>query len=113
MLSAFVNEKLLVHSTTQAVLRKHTLYGYFYYLIRTAADEALCSFGLLTSRVARVSHILLVFHLVAGKNDLTAVDYYHIISTIEVWSVVGLVLATEYVSNACSHTAKRLVSSVY
>jgi hypothetical protein len=113
MLCAFVNEKLLVHSAAKTVLRKHALYGYFYHLVRTAGYEALSALGLLTAWVAREGHVFLVLHLVAGKYNLTAVDYYYVISTVEVRCVIRLVLAAEYVGNLRSHAAKRLVGSIY
>ena len=112
MLSALVNEELFIHRAAKAVLRKHTLHGYFYYLVRTTCNEALGRLGLLTARIAGIGHVFLVFHFVAGKDDFTAVDYYHIISAVKMRCVIRLVLATEYVSNLGSHAAKRLVGSV-
>jgi hypothetical protein len=49
MLSAFVNEELLIHSAAEAVLWEHTLNGDLHYLVRAAANEALGSLGLLAS----------------------------------------------------------------
>ena len=113
MLGAFVDEEFLIHRTAEAVLRKHALYGYFYHLVRTACYEALGRFGLLTARIACKCHVLFVFHLVAGKNDLTAVDNDYIIAAVEMWRVVWLVLAAEYVGNPGSHAAECLVGGIY
>lgn len=113
MLGTFVNEELLVHSAAKAVLRKHALYGYFYNLVRATSYEALRLFGLLTTWVTSEGHVFLVLHLVAGKNDLAAVDYNYVISTVEVRRVIRLVLAAEYVGNLRSHAAERLVGSIY
>ena len=113
MLGAFVDEEFLVHGAAEAILWKHALNGYFYYLVRTTGYEALGSFSLLTARITCISHVLLVFHLVAGKNDLTAVDNDYIIAAIEMWRVVWLVLAAEYVCNPGSHAAECLVGGIY
>jgi hypothetical protein len=112
MLSAFVYEELLVHSATKAVLRKHTLYGYFYNLVWAASYEALCSFGTLTTWIASVGHVFLILHLIAGKDNLAAIDYDNVIAAVEVRRIICLVLATEYVSNPGSHTAQSLVGGI-
>ena len=111
--SAFVNEELLVHSATKAVLRQHALDSALDGYIRTTGDEFLGCFCLLASGIAGVSQILLVFHLVASELNSTRVDNDYIIAAVEVRSIVGLVLATQDVSNLGSHPAHGLVGSVY
>ena len=74
--------------------------------------EILRSVAALTAGITGVAEILALAHLVTVEDDLVCVDDDHIVTAVDVGSLVCLVLATENLCDIAAKAAENLVGSI-
>lgn len=109
MLTTNIYVKIAEKSVSQTILGKHAFYGFFNQSVGLFIHHLAGSGKTLATGVTRMTGVNLVLHLVAGKLDLLSIDDDHIVTAINVRSVVGLVLATDDLGYLGCKAAKYLV----
>jgi len=112
MLLAGENLQLGEHLTSEAILGKHTLDGVLHYEIRTAFLHLSNAQVLFATDVAAIEHVLLLFYLLAGQNDLVGIDNDDEIAGIDVRRVGWLVTTAQLISDLDGQTAQDLILGV-
>ncbi len=93
VLTASIYMQITEQLTAELVLGKHAPDGILYHEERLFCHRLTGCGMTLTTRVARVTNILLLIPFVAGKTNLICIDDHHIVTTINMRRVVGLVFA--------------------
>jgi hypothetical protein len=112
VLVAGVDEELLVHLTSQAVLWQHAFDSSFDDGIRTTPEEVLGDLFLLPAGVTGEIDVDFVFQFVTGKYNLVCVDHNDKVAAIDVRGVIGFVFAPENGGNFGTHATYGLISTV-
>lgn len=112
VLGAFVNVQLAQNGTTEAIVRDHALDGAFNDQFGMTATAGFRRFGVMSTDVAGVAHVLLLDFLLAGKHGFFGVDDNDVIAGVDVSGEDGLVLSAEEDSGFFSHTTHDLIVGV-
>src|SRR5690606_29013735 len=96
MLCSLIDKQIVgINCITQTILWQHTTNGTFQNRLWLTNQQLLRRSKTLTSRVTRMTHVLFITHLIAGKTNLLGIDDYHLVAGIGVWCKCGLILPTK------------------
>lgn len=120
MICTIVNVHVLNKATTKAVLGKHSLHhlniqgmiARFEVFVERFLHQHLGSGDTLTARIAGIREVFTVGKFLTGELYLISVDDNHIVATLHVGRIAGLVLAAKDFGNFCAQTAKNLVGGI-
>lgn len=112
MARASIYMKVREQTTTQTIFRQHTFHSMFNNPTRNPVENLTGSRKTLSTRVTRVTHVLLFRQLVAGKTDFFGVDHNDIVTAIDVRSVIGLVLTPQDSSDLTRQTTQYRVFGI-
>lgn len=112
MARASIYMKVRKQTTTQTIFRQHTFHSMFDYPTRNPVKNLTGSSKTLSTRVTRVTYVLLFRQLVAGKTDFFGVDYNDVVTAIDVRSVIGLVLTPQDSSDLTRQTTQHRVFGI-
>jgi len=121
MLGTVVNVDVLQQLGAQTVLGQHALDDLHVQGMNALAQVfLLLALGLkggrsreaLSTGIARVAHVLVLGPLLAGHLALVGIDDDHIVATINVGSVIGLVLAAQQLGHLRAQATQDLVGSI-
>jgi hypothetical protein len=113
VLVAGVNEELLIHFTSQAILWQHAFDGSFDNSVGAAAEKIFRNLFFFSAGVPGEIDVDLVIHFVTGEDDLVSVDDDDKVAAVNVRRVIGLVFAPENGGNFGTHATYGLISTVH
>lgn len=99
--------------TAKLILWKHALYRLLYDVLWLALQCFSCRTAALSTGISSVPDVVFLFPLVSAQLHGIRVDDDHIVSTISMWSEVGLVLTAQHISHNRRKTTQCLILGVY
>ena len=112
MLTALIKVQVVDKLCTKAVFRQHTFDCHPYKLCRFLLENLFRCGETLSSRIACMTDVHLVGHLISGKPDLVGVDNDHIVPAVKVRGVARFVLTTEDKGYTGSKTSEHQVGGI-
>jgi len=113
VLCAIVDVEVVKDSSTEAVLREHTLHYLTEEAIRTLCLEEARAEATLSTGVTGELEIHTVVPLLTSEDYLVSVDYDHVVPAVYVGREVGLVLTAKELSDLGAYTTQALSCCVH
>ena len=113
MLCTLIHVQLLVHGTSQFVLRQHTFDGVLQQTLWVLLKHYASGYLSLAACVASVVSVNHLVHLLASKGNFLTVDDDDVVATVHVRSVARFVLATQDVGNLAAQATQGLTFCIH
>ncbi len=112
MIRACINMKLSENSSPQSIVSDHPFDGMFDQECRLLSPNVPHRIGMVTADEARIPHVSLGPFFFPAKNGLPGVDHDDMITGVDVWRIIRLVLAAKQNCRALRDPAYRLACRI-